>query len=383
MKSSGLLQWRDTPNGYGPIAQVTADFAVDVLWRVGVDGGYLEKRISAAVLTVDNSANDETCTVTINGIATLCSANVRTNFPVPRGISFFDITAPSGQTTLNFYADRRDVPPDLPNFAAIIANTVAAARLSNGNCVLGISGANLILSPHDGNSLLISGTTQTIPSTSVILVPPGLAFANTLLFIYAFMNGSVMTLEADATGRTTDPTTGIEIKLGDPSRTLVGMAQTDAAGLWVNTSANRAVRTWYNDVGPRPGFANFLADVSTISPVDVELSASIRVSYLQWVREKIFLSCNGVLTINGGVNPRTGITIDGIAAGNGLWTRTRLDFAGATGGIGISGVIQGAATDGYHFATLVGRSDGVNTATWLGASADERVSLNVAPLGHA
>lgn len=383
MKSSGLLQWRDTPNGYGPIAQVITDFAVDVIWRVGVDGGYLEKRISAAVLTVDNSANDETCTVTINGIATLCSANVRTNFPVPRGISFFDITAPSGQTTLNFYADRRDVPPDLPNFAAIIANTVAAARLSNGNCVLGISGANLILSPHDGNSLLISGTTQTVPSTSVILVPPGLAFANTLLFIYAFMNGSVMTLEADATGRTTDPTTGIEVKLGDPSRTLVGMAQADAAGNWVNTSANRAVRTWYNDVGTRAGFANFTVDVGTISAVDVELSATIRVSYLQWIREKIFLSCNGSLTGTNGLFPRTGITIDGIAPQNGMWTRSLLSSAGVVNGMSISGVIGGATADGYHFATLVGRSNGVDTITWAGTSADDRCSLNVSPLGHA
>ncbi|MCJ2144280.1 hypothetical protein MKL20_30200, partial [Methylobacterium sp. E-066] len=72
--------------------------------------------------------------------------------------------------------------------------------------------------------------------------------AATLYYVYAYMNGSTLALEAVTTAHATDATYGHEIKTGDGTRTLVGMVYTGPGtpGTFLDTAANRWVASWFN-----------------------------------------------------------------------------------------------------------------------------------------
>lgn len=108
-----------------------------------------------------------------------------------------------------------------PSDLAALAVSLSAMSCQ---CRLVKSGANLLLQPYNGNRLMINGIAQTIPSSGVSFAATGLT-AGTTYFIYAYMNGSTMALEASTTGHSADTATGMEVKTGDSSRTLVGMAR--------------------------------------------------------------------------------------------------------------------------------------------------------------
>lgn len=136
---------------------------------------------------------------------------------------------------------------------AVVTHYQRAASLGgggdlHGQCRLTKSGANLVLSRHNGTKLIIDGTAETIPSGGVTLAATGLS-VDTTYFIYVFMSGATMTLEASTTGHATDGTTGVEIKSGDSTRTLVGMARVITGPAWQDTDAQRFVRSWFNDPG--------------------------------------------------------------------------------------------------------------------------------------
>jgi len=117
---------------------------------------------------------------------------------------------------------------------------------AHGCCKLRKEGTALILRRHNGNTITINGVMQTIPAAGVSLTPAGLT--DGVYFVYAYMNAAVMTLEFSATGHSQDPTTGIEIKTGDTTRTLVGMAGVYSNVLY-DSLTQRLVRSWFNDTG--------------------------------------------------------------------------------------------------------------------------------------
>ena len=102
--------------------------------------------------------------------------------------------------------------------------------------------------PSGGNVLVINGLPQVIPSAGVTLnyiVNSVLQAPNTLLYIYAYMSGVTMMLEASATGYTTDGS-GRNNKTGDTTRRLVGMVYTTGASLFRDDPAFRGVLNWFN-----------------------------------------------------------------------------------------------------------------------------------------
>lgn len=92
---------------------------------------------------------------------------------------------------------------------------------------LTLSGASLLFSPLVHNLIPINGRYEVIPDAGVTLAI-GAAAAATLYYIYAYMSGSTMTLEFSATGYSTQAGTGVPIKTGDATRTLVGLARSPA-----------------------------------------------------------------------------------------------------------------------------------------------------------
>jgi len=92
---------------------------------------------------------------------------------------------------------------------------------TNGGCKLFYSSATeLNMSPYNGNKLNINGTLETIVSTNVS--NSGLS-ADTLYYVYAYMDGSTMKHTLSTTTYTTGAY-GVMIKTGDGSQTLEEMA---------------------------------------------------------------------------------------------------------------------------------------------------------------
>jgi hypothetical protein len=101
------------------------------------------------------------------------------------------------------------------------------------------------LFPIDGNGLIINGRQYRVPSAGVSIANTAFT-AQTLMYVYAYDNGSgAIALEASTTTHVRH-TDGVRIKSGDPSRTLVGMAQTENNNIFLWNGTNRYVATWFN-----------------------------------------------------------------------------------------------------------------------------------------
>lgn len=234
--------------------------------------------------------------------------------------------------------------------------------LNVGECRLAKSGANLLLSPFNGNRLTINGVIYTIPAAGVTLAATS-ATPNTTYNIYAYMVGATMTLEYSTTAHATDSATGVEIKSGDATRTLVGMARAITGPAWADTGIQRFVLSWFNRRALGMS-ASFGSTVTITSTSYVELSTGTRNEFLCWASDEVKMAAQG------GVNNTT------IAS----FTYTSIGFDGTTavdafnvfqapgasyfGAMHVS--ISTTLTEGYHYATTLGRVS-ANTGGWAGS----------------
>lgn len=329
-----------------------------------------------------------------------------------------------------------------PDGASLIL--VGAVVPAYGQCVLAKSGANLALTPKNGNLLTISGKPEVVPDAGVTLAPPsmvgtmtiatpgvatfnnhGLAAgqpivwtttgavptgvtagttyyviatgltANTFQFsatlggaavntsgtqsgvhtltgpvhdIYAFMSGTTMTLEAQltSTAHALQAGSGVEIKSGDGSRSLVGKART-VAGAWTDSATQRFVRSWFND--PAISARNtFSADRSTSSTSAVEINSEIRIEFLTWSADVVFACSSGTAEANGVRIVMQGLAFDGATAEAGFEAVQQVTAANSGINDNLRGLKSGLS-EGYHFMTLVGAIDnGGSSATWRTAN---------------
>lgn len=235
-----------------------------------------------------------------------------------------------------------------------LGGSVVAAS-EHGRARLTKSGGNLLLSPYDGNSIVINDTVEVVPSAGVTLAATGLTI-DTDHLIYVFMNGATMTLEASTTGHVTNSATGVEIKSGDSTRTLVGMARPITGPVWVDTPAQRFVISWFNRrtitarqfiVGP----------ISITSTTKIEISTTIRAEFLTWADEMpsilysgsmrqvstiFFTSCEARID----TTALAGEALSHSSASANLFNALASSAAPTT------------VTEGYHFSTLWGRVGG-------------------------
>lgn len=245
-----------------------------------------------------------------------------------------------------------------------------------GQCKLQyISSSVIQLTPWNGNNLVINSTNRTIPSGGVTLAPTALT-PNTLYYIYAYMSGSTMTLEASATGYTTQTTTGINIKSGDATRTLVGMARPITGPNWVDASTQRFLRSWFNESGLTG--SNYLnGNKSTTSTTFVEIDSACRLEALFWTNEAIHVTSNIQVTANvANTGVHSLLTVNEVTGAVAWARRMAVVNVYATGGGGttyecsdialtfeVAGVV---ATEGYSYVALLGHAESPNTAYWIG-----------------
>jgi len=250
---------------------------------------------------------------------------------------------------------------------------VEEAVLPLGQCQLAKSGSNLLLSPFRGNRLTINSALETVPDAGVTLSTGGLS-ATTLYYIYAFMNSGTMTLEASTTAYATQSGTGIRVKSGDATRTLVGMARTDGSTAWADSATQRFVRSWFND----PGIAllnNFTANRTISGSSYSEINSEIRIEFLVWNGEIFQINAGGQCAASSSpLDPFTAFAFDGTSAEDSEGVTETV--TGTSAGVGFSFThYKSGLSEGYHYATLLGQISS-GTGTWTGgATASKRTTL--------
>lgn len=243
-----------------------------------------------------------------------------------------------------------------------------------GQCRLVKSGANLLLSRFQGLALTINGLAQIIPAAGVALAPTGLT-PNTLYYIYACMGASGMMLEASTTGRTTDALTGVEVKAGDASRTLVGMALPIAGPVWSDALNLRLVSSYFNrrSIQIQAGLGS---SVGTTSSAASELSTSLRISFLHWSDEAAAFTFDGYAqNSSAGATVASYLAVDGtVLDGYSVFLNTGAAQIAPVSVTSTIGAANGLA-EGLHYITPF-VSVNAGTGTWVGsASAGTRCSV--------
>ena len=218
-----------------------------------------------------------------------------------------------------------------------------------GQCRLKVSGGNAILSAYQGNRLTINGAIYSIPASSIGLAPTGLT-PGTLYFIYAYINAGVVSLEASTTGHSTDAATGVEIKTGDASRTLVGMARPIAGPTFVDSPSQRFTISWFNRRGASCSVSIAVTQTTgSLTPVSLAFA-----EFLSWGGEAITSNLTGGMS-NNTINAINLIAI-GLDSGTVSSTPPGYGQSYAAGGFSnfsLSYAIS-VGTEGYHFIAAQG-----------------------------
>ncbi|EHK64773.1 hypothetical protein [Achromobacter arsenitoxydans] len=162
---------------------------------------------------------------------------------------------------------------------------------AHGQCrFVYVSPAECRLMPHNGNGLIIGGRQFRIPMAGVAF-PSAAVTPSTFAYVYARDDGvGKVYLEASTTGHTTH-SDGVEVMLGDATRTLIGMVYTTGASQFVFTPAELRVASWFNRKttigyeGP--------SDSQTASTNYVPLTAGVRA--LVWASVDVGLHLSGVV----------------------------------------------------------------------------------------
>ncbi len=236
-----------------------------------------------------------------------------------------------------------------------------------GQCRLAKSGANLILRPLNGNQITIDDANYAIPAAGVSLAATGLT-PSTAYFIYAYMNSGTMTLEASTTGHATDTSTGVEIKSGDATRTLVGMARPITGPAFQDTAAQRLVLSWFNR-RTFSGWAQLSADRTLTGAPFSEVHSEIRNEFLTWGDEPVSAQVSGGWTVTGASLGAARVSFDGTTAG----VARSLVSVNSTVSLSIAEPAT-ALSEGFHYCTLEGGRTGGTNVIFVG-SVNGNVSL--------
>lgn len=278
--------------------------------------------------------------------------------------AMLDTTIVSDQTTvtpaLTDYLLGSDTSDSDKNKKFLLA--VLLGLVPKGQCYLSKDGSNLKLAPYNGNRIFINGQLETIPSAGVTLAPTSSA-ADTNYYIYAYMNSGTMTLEYSTTTHATDTSTGVEIKSGDSTRTLVGFARTITGPAWVDDATRIYVLSWFNRK-LKKGNAAFTANRTVNAGVGpVEVNSELRVNWLSWSDELVNSKISGAAAVTGAATGSFSIGYDGTAT---ISTSLGLHTSTASTCINLDDLYL--PSEGNHYSTLIGTCSGGTSITFLGGS---------------
>lgn len=185
-----------------------------------------------------------------------------------------------------------------PPAAGAINNSLGATAAPPGNVRLSAQSATALqLCPYQGNKLMIGALVYVVPAGCVTVSNSGLA-ASTFYYVYAFISGGSITLEIVTTGHVTSSVTGVEVKSGDATRSLVGAIGTNGSVQFEDDAINRLVVGWFNR---QPAFVQggSTANATCTSTTPVEITTAARVQIVTWNNQDLEMGVTGIATSNG------------------------------------------------------------------------------------
>ncbi|MBV2160251.1 hypothetical protein [Achromobacter denitrificans] len=226
-----------------------------------------------------------------------------------------------------------------------------------------VSSVECRLMPRDGDGLIINGKQYRILAGGVPLFPAALAGGiSTWNYIYAYDNAGNIAIEGALTAHELNAN-GIRTKIGDPSRTLIGVAYKNSLGQFQYDNQNRGVSSWFNRAYPSAG--NQTDGGSTASATRVALTGGFGVWV--WRGEDVRVRVWGAArqSIAGGV---VGAFV--------MVDETQIDGAGFhvaqpdySVGYAFDVTTQQAnvaVSEGFHYSAFYGSTGGSGTATFNG-----------------
>jgi hypothetical protein len=154
----------------------------------------------------------------------------------------------------------------------------------------------LTFKPENGNRILINGVYYVIPQAGIAGLTnmgsvyyngvPGTSLPGSLrMYVYAFNNAGTITADFSTTLPNWDTTTGVWIKNGDPSRSLIGLVSCNAGVV----PSRSQVASLFNRL-PRvasAGFANFSWSQNAMTPAVLNIC-----NVVSWANEKLEVVLN-------------------------------------------------------------------------------------------
>ncbi|PKU23165.1 hypothetical protein [Telmatospirillum siberiense] len=357
------------PSGFAPVARVRLSAGATVITNDMITD---ERDLSALgrIIAVEAGTG-------LTGGGSSGTVTIGLETPVAVALGGTGTATAAANTVFAGPASGSDAAPSfrsltLADLPADVATTedVAKVALQHGQCRLVLSGSNLLLSPYNGKRLIVGGVMRTVPAAGVSLSPIGLT-AGTVYYIYAYMtSGGEMALEASTTSHGTDSSTGVEIKAGDASRTLVGMACPQTGPVFVQSPNAVGVLSWFNR--RRLRLVTVYGQEGEAGSALTELSSAARVYALNWSDEPPMVgyyvyasventsgqSCSVALALDSTSVAYQGVNTGVFASGSSSPT---IPFA-------VPPVVAVDAAEGvYHYFTVVGLCQGA-TASFFNIS---------------
>lgn len=200
-----------------------------------------------------------------------------------------------------------------------------------------------------------------LPSSGPTLANTGLTAA-TLYYIYGFESSGALALEASATGHVTDSDFGVEVKSGDATRTLLGMAYMGAGspGTFIDSETRRLLANWFSR-RLRDLHGTYSADRSfNGTGAFADINSEISLEYLSWADEAVLMAAAGsVSNSSGGQASHMGFGLDSTSVATADVGHT---ISNGNQRQAWSLVITKAQSEGRHLLSLLGRVSG-GTAT--------------------
>lgn len=229
--------------------------------------------------------------------------------------------------------------------------------LAHGQCrFVYVNAAECRLMPYNGNGLIINGRLYRIPAVGLPLPISAVAGANgTANYVYAKDDGSGgISLEGVTTGHSRH-SDGVEIKSGDPTRTLVGMAFKNASGQFQFDGVVPGVASWFNRYSNIGRGSAYLAGTASASPVSVAPAVNTWV----WAGEAVEFGTAGVISSDtAGIAPTLTIFLDGVAENASYGTIPVANGAIPAGMY----AVKGGLGEGFHYIDPRLSSGGSGTA---------------------
>lgn len=247
-----------------------------------------------------------------------------------------------------------------------------------GNCRLLFTSSTVVtLTPFQGNQITFpSGVTARIPSAGITSTITN-AYVNgtaaqtlaatTLQYAYLWNQGTAaapnFVIDWSTTGHVTDATTGIEIKSGDATRVLIGMAYPQTGPVFSDIASARLVATWFNR-RYRSMLNAFTVNRSTGSQTLAEVNSEIRLNFICWGDEGVRIEYAGYGGTGGAVPLVTGISLDGSTSAGVFFSTSDTPVGG---GYQVPQPVAAtfAPAEGFHYATVFGAVPQKGTGTWF------------------